>query len=162
VVTAGKSLQGSAVLFTKEYNPKPGLVAGTFAGSTVGMAVGTRIIERLEDDGYLGTEGRVAVLGRRFERRLDTLRKRMPRAIGEASGMGAMRAFVPFDGSAEIVSSLLKAAFEQGLLVHSAGKDPMKLRFLLPVNTTDEELEAGFTMLEKAITRVAEDHNLAC
>jgi 4-aminobutyrate aminotransferase-like enzyme len=162
VVTAGKSLQGSAVLFTKEYNPKPGLVAGTFAGSTVGMAVGTRIIERLEDDGYLGSEGRVAVLSRRFERRLDTLRKRMPRAIGEASGMGAMQAFVPFDGSAEIVSALLKAAFEQGLLVHSAGKDPMKLRFLLPVNTTDEELEAGFTMLEKAITRVAEDHDLAC
>jgi 4-aminobutyrate aminotransferase-like enzyme len=162
VVTAGKSLQGSAVLFTKEYNPKPGLVAGTFAGSTVGMAVGTRIIERLEDDGYLGSEGRVAVLGGRFGRRLDTLRKRMPRAIGEASGMGAMQAFVPFDGSAEIVSALLKAAFEQGLLVHSAGKDPMKLRFLLPVNTTDEELEAGFTMLEKAITRVAEDHDLAC
>ena len=50
VVTAGKTLQGSAVLFSKAYNPRPGLVAGTYAGSTVGMAVGTRIIERLEED----------------------------------------------------------------------------------------------------------------
>ncbi len=162
VVTAGKSLQGSAVLFTKEYNPKPGLVAGTFAGSTVGMAVGTRIIERLESEGYLGADGRIVVLAGRFDRRLESLRKRMPRAIGPASGMGAMQAFVPFDGSSEIVQALLKAAFEEGLLVVGAGKDPMKLRFLLPVNTTDEELEAGFTMLEKAMARVAEEHDLAC
>ena len=48
VVTAGKALQGSAVLFRRAYNPKPGLIAGTFAGASVGMAVGARIIERLE------------------------------------------------------------------------------------------------------------------
>lgn len=162
LVTAGKTLQGSAVLFTKEFNPKPGLVAGTFAGSTVGMAVGARMIERLETEGYLGEEGRISVLGRRFERRLESLRKRMPRAIGENSGMGAMQAFIPFEGAAETTMALLRAAYAEGLLVQPAGKDPMKLRFLLPVNTTDEELEAGFTMLEKAIRQVAEEHDLAC
>jgi 4-aminobutyrate aminotransferase-like enzyme len=162
VVTAGKMLQGSAVLFTRDYNPKPGLVAGTFAGSTVGMAVGTRIIERLETESYLGPEGRIAVLGRRFERRIESLRKRMPRAVGPRSGMGAMQAFVPFDGSAEVVNDLLKAAFEEGLLLHSAGANPMKLRFLLPVNTTDEELESAFTMLEKAMRRVGEARDLPC
>lgn len=162
LVTAGKTLQGSAVLFTPGYNPKPGLVAGTFAGSTVGMAVGRRIIERLETEGYLGAEGRIAVLGRRFERRVESLRKRMPRAVGPRSGLGAMQAFVPFDGSAEVVNALLKTAFEEGLLVHSAGSDPTKLRFLLPVNTTDEELESGFTMLEKAMRRVGEARNLPC
>ena len=162
LATAGKTLQGSAVLFSKTYNPKPGLVAGTFAGASVGMAVGARIIERLETEGYLGEEGRIALLGRRFERRLESLRKRLPRAVGERSGIGAMQAFVPFDGSAEIVKTLLKAALEEGLLVHSAGSNPTKLRFLLPVNTTDEELEAGLTMLEKAMRRVAEECGLPC
>jgi acetylornithine/N-succinyldiaminopimelate aminotransferase len=162
VVTAGKTLQGSAVLFSKAYNPKPGLVAGTFAGSTVGMAVGARIIERLEREGYLGPDGRIALLGRRFERRLESLRKRLPRAVGPRSGVGAMQAFVPFDGSAEIVSTVLRAAFEEGLLIHSAGANPAKLRFLLPVNTTDEELEAGLTMLEKAMRRVGEECGLPC
>jgi hypothetical protein len=33
---------------------------------------------------------------------------------------------------------------------------------LLPVNVTDEELEAGFTVLEKSIARVAEARGLAC
>jgi acetylornithine/N-succinyldiaminopimelate aminotransferase len=160
VATVGKALQGSAVLFRKAYKPRPGLIAGTFAGSTVGLAVGTRIIERLESDGYLGADGRIAILDGRFERRLDALRKRLPNAIGERSGMGAMQAFVPFDGSEEIVLAIVHAAFEEGLMVFGAGSHPSKIRMLLPVNTTDEELEAGFTICEKAIRRVAEERDL--
>ena len=155
-------LQASAVLFTKSYNPKPGLVAGTYAGSSVGMAVGARMIERLEQEGYLGPEGRVAILARRFERRLESLRKRAPRAVGAHSGIGAMQAFVPFDGSAELANAVLQAAYQEGLMLLTAGSNPTKLRMLLPLNTTDEELEAGFTMLEKACRRVAEERELLC
>jgi hypothetical protein len=36
------------------------------------------------------------------------------------------------------------------------------VRLLLPVNVTDEELESGFTMLEKALHRVAEERDLPC
>jgi 4-aminobutyrate aminotransferase-like enzyme len=162
VVTAGKTLQGSAVLFSKAYKPAPGLVAGTYAGSTVGMAVGARIIERLESEGYLGPDGRIAVLGGRFERRHEALRRRMPRAVGERSGTGAMQAFVPFDGSAQVVTAVLRAAFDEGLFLWSAGGHPAKLRFLLPFNTTDEELEAGFAMLEKAMRRVGQERDLPC
>jgi 4-aminobutyrate aminotransferase-like enzyme len=162
VATAGNMLQGSAVLFTRAYNPRPGLIAGTYAGSTAGMAVGARIIERFETESYLGPEGRIAVLGRRFERRLEALGKRMPRAIGARSGMGAIQAFVPFGGSAAVTSAILAAAFEEGLMALSAGANPTKIRMLLPVNTTDEELEAGFTMLEKAMRRVAEERDLPC
>lgn len=160
VATVGKALQGSAVLFRKGYKPRPGLIAGTFAGSTVGLAVGARIIERLESDGYLGADGRIAILGGRFARRLDALRKRLPNSIGERSGTGAMQAFVLFDGSEEITTAIVHAAFEEGLMVFGAGNHPSKVRMLLPVNTTDEELEAGFTMLEKAIRRVAEERDL--
>jgi 4-aminobutyrate aminotransferase-like enzyme len=162
VVTVGKILQGSAVLCTKAYNPKPGLIAGTYAGSTVGMAVGARIIERLEEQGYLGLDGRIAVLARRIERRFESLQKRMPRAVGPRSGMGAMQAFVPFDGTPEVVKTVLLAAFEEGLILMSAGSDPTKIRMLPPLNTTDEELEACFTILEKAMRRVAEECDLPC
>jgi hypothetical protein len=33
---------------------------------------------------------------------------------------------------------------------------------LLPLNTTDEELEVAFSMLEKAMRRVAEERDLPC
>jgi len=162
LVTVGKMLQGSAVLFRRAYNPKPGLVAGTYAGGTVGLAVGARILERLEAEGYLGPEGRIAVLGRRVERRFEILRERMPGAVGPHAGIGAMHGFVPFDGSAEVVRDVLHEAFDEGLLVFGAGSSPGRVRMLLPVNVTDEELEAGFTVLEKALGRVAEARGLPC
>jgi signal transduction protein with GAF and PtsI domain len=37
-----------------------------------------------------------------------------------------------------------------------------KIRMLLPLNTTDEELEVAFSMLEKAMRRVAEERDLPC
>jgi acetylornithine aminotransferase len=162
VVTVGKLLQGSAVLFRRSYKPKAGLVAGTFAGSTVGMAVGARILERLEQEGYLGPEGRVAVLGRRLARRIESLRRRAPKAVGISSGIGAMQAFVPFDGSQELAHAVLKAAFEEGVLLWGAGSSPTKIRMLPPLNVSDEELEAGFAALEKALRRVAAERDLAC
>jgi 4-aminobutyrate aminotransferase-like enzyme len=126
------------------------------------MAVGTRIIERLESEGYLGPDGRIALLTTRVERRFESLRKRLPRAVSGRSGTGAMHSFVPFDGSPAVVSAVLEAAFEEGLLIWSAGAKPGRIRLLLPVNVSDEELEAGFTMLEKALVRVGEQRGLEC
>lgn len=162
IATAGKLLQGSATLFCKEYNPRPGLVAGTYAGSTVGMAVGARIIERLETEGYLGAEGRTALLGGRIRRRFQSLAKRMPKAIGACVGSGAMQAFVPWNGTPEVVKAVLQAAFDEGLILLGAGANPGKIRLLPAVNTTDEELEACFAMLEKALVRVREEIGLPC
>ncbi len=162
LVTVGKVLQGSAVLYTKEYNPREGLVAGTYAGATVGMTVGARIIEKLADEGYLGPNGRVAGIARRVAARFDALALRMPRAIGPRSGIGAMQAFIPFDGAPATANAVIKAAFEEGVLVFGAGKDPMKIRMLLPVNVTDEELDAGFAALERALRRVANEKGLEC
>lgn len=162
VATAGKVLQGSAALFTRELAPRPGLVSGTYAGATVGMAVGARIVERLESDGYLGPEGRIALLGRRVERRFEALARRCPDAVSRWEGVGAMHAFVAFDGRPDVAEAVLRAAWDEGLLAFTAGSQPTRIRFLLPVNTTDEELEAGFAMLEKALRRVAAERGLAC
>ncbi|HME72612.1 MAG TPA: aminotransferase class III-fold pyridoxal phosphate-dependent enzyme [Myxococcota bacterium] len=162
LATAGKVLQGSAVLFSKEYNPREGLVAGTYAGSTVGMAVGARIIERLEAEGYLGRRGKLAALGRLVTRRFAALRRRLPVALSGHSGMGAMHAFVPFDGSRDVAMAVLRACFDEGLFAFSAGAGPTKVRWLLPVNVTDAELDTGFAILEKALRRVAHEWGLPC
>jgi 4-aminobutyrate aminotransferase-like enzyme len=162
VVTVGKLLQGSAALFRRAYNPRPGLLAGTYAGSTVGMAVGARIIERLESEGYLGPDGRIALMAGRFARRFDALAGRAPRAVSRRSGIGAMQACVAFGGDAETAQAVMQAAWEEGLMLFTAGANPTKLRMLLPLNTTDEEIEAGLSMLEKALLRVADARGLPC
>jgi acetylornithine/N-succinyldiaminopimelate aminotransferase len=155
VVTAGKALQGSAVLFRRAYNPKPGLVSGTYAGSSVGMTVAARMIERLERDGFLGRDGRIVQLGRRVKQHLAALRRLLPDAVADVDGVGAMWAFTPLDGSAAAADAVMRAALDEGLLLFSAGGDPTKIRLLLPVNTTNGELALGFERLAKALRRVA-------
>jgi acetylornithine aminotransferase len=104
----------------------------------------------------------VAVLGRRIEKRFEALAKRLPRAIGARSGLGAMQAFVPFDGAPDTVKAILMAAFDEGLILLNAGADPMRIRMLPPVNVTDEELESAFAILEKALRQVAESRGWPC
>jgi hypothetical protein len=41
----------------KDYNPPPRLVAGIYAGATVGMAVGARTTQRLESVRTVAREG---------------------------------------------------------------------------------------------------------
>jgi 4-aminobutyrate aminotransferase-like enzyme len=73
-----------------------------------------------------------------------------------------MQAFVPWHGTPEVVKDVLEACFEEGLILLSAGGNPTKLRMLPPVNTCDEELEAAFSILEKALRKVAEERELPC
>src|SRR4029077_20501476 len=80
VVTIGKLLQACGVLFTDEFNPKPGLVAGTFAGSTVALRTARRTLEMLCNDGHLGKDGKIEKLSKRFA---DNLRK-----LGEGNCKG--------------------------------------------------------------------------
>jgi 4-aminobutyrate aminotransferase-like enzyme len=162
VVTAGKALQGSAVLFRRAYNPKPGLISGTYAGASAGMAVGARIIERLEAGGYFGAQGHVARLGRRVKQRLARLARALPGAVSDLSGIGAMWAFTAFDGSAAAVDAVIRSALDEGLLLFSAGAHPVRVRLLLPVDTSDAELAAGFARLELALRRVAAQREAAC
>jgi 4-aminobutyrate aminotransferase-like enzyme len=154
VVTAGKILHGSATLFTDLYAPRPKLVAGTWAGSTVGMAMGARILERLEDEGYLGPQGGIVRLAARLDAAFDRLSQRLPGVITSRSGLGAMQAFVPWAGEAGRVAELIETCLEEGVLFQPAGGSPTKVRLLPPLNLTSEELEEAFAALERALRRV--------
>ena len=154
VVTAGKILHGSATLFSDSYKPRPKLVAGTWAGSSVGMAIGARILERLESEGYLGPQGRIARLARDIDAAFAALASRLPGVIGKRTGLGAMQAFVPWKGEAAQVADLIEASLEEGVLFAAAGAHPMKVRLLPPLNLTHDELEEAFAALERALRRV--------
>src|SRR5690606_9615914 len=60
VCTIAKTAQNGATFFTEEMNPKPGLIAGTFSGSTPSLRAGLEILEMLDNEGYMGPEGKIA------------------------------------------------------------------------------------------------------
>ncbi|MGH7963181.1 MAG: aminotransferase class III-fold pyridoxal phosphate-dependent enzyme [Candidatus Binatia bacterium] len=134
VVTVGKLLQNSAVLFRAEYQPDPGLISGTFAGSTVGMAVGRRIVEKLVDEDYLGPQGKIALLEQHARDGLARLQADLPGAIRSFTGMGAMWSFEPVQASHEGIKALLQECYRNGLILYYAGvgDGPYRVRMFLP------------------------------
>src|SRR5208337_55236 len=144
LITIGKVLQGSAVLFRREFMPDPGLVSGTFSGATVAMAVGRRIIEKLTSEEFFGPEGRIKRLETIAHEHLERLVRKHPGKIGEHDGVGAMVAFSVGDESKETTLKFVRRCFEAGLAMYCyyGGKRTPCVRMFLPAGAlTDEELE---------------------
>lgn len=151
LVTIAKTVQLGATLYTDEYNPKPGLIAGTFSGGTSSMTAGLEIIEMLEE-GYLGSNGRIAKIHEQFIQGLDELNAgTCENLVRDAGGMGLMIAFTPFDGKKEQVEALIKKLFKNGLIAFSCGKDPVRIRFLVPAIIQDHEIRLALQIVEKSI-----------
>ncbi|HVJ64858.1 MAG TPA: aminotransferase class III-fold pyridoxal phosphate-dependent enzyme [Bdellovibrionota bacterium] len=153
VVSCAKPIQAGAVLWSKDYAPKAGLIGGTFAGSSGTLAVGAKIVELLCEGSYFGSEGSV----QRFENfvKLDLASRREKWAkfgLGEANVTGGMIAFGMLDGGAESIKNLSLKYFANGVLSFWAGKSPVRMRFLPPMGIMTEEywLEA-MDVLDKTL-----------
>jgi 4-aminobutyrate aminotransferase-like enzyme len=154
VITVGKILQGSAVLFRNELAPDPNLISGTFSGATVAMAVGRRIIEKLVGEGFFGSQGREKQLERLCFERLEQLQRRYPDMLGGFQGIGAMVAFKLADGSYKRTRDFLHRCFEAGLALYhgGGGNQPSWVRMFLPAGViTDAELDEAFAIIERCL-----------
>lgn len=158
VVTVGKLLQNSAVLFRQDYQPDPALISGTFAGSTVGMAVGRRIVEKLLRENYLGPKGKIAALGQHTHDALTRLQTETSGAIRAISGVGAMWAFEPTGSSHDGIKALLQECYRNGLILYYAGvgAGPYRVRMFLPGGVaTPEDVDEAVRILRFSMTRLS-------
>ena len=147
VCTIGKTLQLSAALWTKEYNPKPGLVSGTFASSSSSFHSALSLLNILEP--YMGPEGRIQKIHTAWLTRLKSLEKES--LLSRIEGWGLMWGATPLDGKAEM-SRLLQKLFQKGLICFSCGKAPDKrLRFLLPAVVEDQHLDQALSILRESL-----------
>lgn len=152
IVTIAKTAQLGATLYTEEYNPKPGLIAGTFSGSTVSMTTGMAMIDMLVNEGYLGKKGRIQQIHQRFIEGLNKLGETTCKGkISDAGGLGLMLAFTPFDGKKEQVDAFLKKLFQNGVIGFPCGKDPVRARFLVPAIIQNEDIDLALQVIEKTI-----------
>jgi acetylornithine/N-succinyldiaminopimelate aminotransferase len=152
ICTIAKTAQVGATLYTEEYNPQPGLIAGTFSGATAALNAGIEIIEMMVNDNYLGPQGRVMDIHRKFIAMLNRLNETTCKGkVSDAGGMGLMIAFTPYEGKKEQVDALLKRMFANGIVAFSCGKDPVRVRFLVPAVIEDKDIEVAAQIIEKSI-----------
>jgi 4-aminobutyrate aminotransferase-like enzyme len=135
VVTVAKMLQASALLFTEEYNPKPGLMAGTFAGSNVGLRTARRTLELLREGGVLGPAGG-SCQGK----------------ISDIRAIGGMIAFQPHAGTMDDVKKTLMKLFDLGVVAFYCGHGPYLIRMLPPLGVMSEsEIDQVCGLIEKSV-----------
>ncbi len=153
VCTIGKMLQACMVLFTDEYNPKPGLVAGTFSGSTVALRTGRRTLELLTEGGFLGPEGRIEKLSARFAENLRKLSEGSCQGkLSEVRAIGGMIAFQPFGGTMDEIKKVLMKLFDKGVIAFYCGHGPYLVRMLPPLGVmSDADVDGVCKIIEEAL-----------
>lgn len=156
LVTIGKLSQVCATLFTKKYLPKPGLLSQTFTASTSAIRTSKLILEQLSTKEFLGSEGKIAQVGRYFTEKLTQLAAIHPELLCGPFGIGAMIAFTPLSGKATDVALFVQNLFQAGVISFVAGKDPTRVRFLVPVGAvTFSNIDKVLTIVEETLIQTA-------
>jgi 4-aminobutyrate aminotransferase/(S)-3-amino-2-methylpropionate transaminase len=135
--------------------PNPGEIGGTYGGSPLGCVAAMAVIEKIEREDLVGKSRKIGETIRTF---FTNLQKSIA-MIADVRGLGAMCAieFIHPETKApakEFVADLLKACYESGVIILSAGVHGNVVRFLTPLVITDEQLEEGLDIISEAIIKL--------
>lgn len=130
-----------------------GVIGGTFGGNALACAAALKTIEIMQKEDFAG---KARQIGARCSEVFNSWKEKYP-VVGDVRGIGAMIGieFVKDKASKEpnpeLVSKLVSYCAQHGLLVENAGTYLNVIRFLAPLVITDEQLEAGFNIMEDGI-----------
>ena len=152
-IAAGVPL--SAIIAREEIMeaPAPGTIGGTYCGNPLACAASLKTIEIMERE-HLAE--RSCKIGEKVMTRYLEMMDKYP-VIGDVRGLGGMVGieFVKDketkEPAAAFTSAVIQSCARMGLLVEGAGTYNNVIRFLAPLVMTDEQLEAGLDIFEKAI-----------
>lgn len=133
---------------------EPGGLGGTYGGNPLACAAAMAVFDIFEKEDLLS---RAVKLGRLVAGRLEAL-QRSVRVVGDARGLGAMRAIELVRDrrsqeplSEEDMKRILAQSAERGLLLIKAGQFNNVLRILPPLTIPLPELERGLDILEEVL-----------
>ena len=165
VFCVGKMTQACATLWTERYNPKPGLLSGTFTGNTSDFTVGSLLLDELSNGNNYGPKGKFAIHHAEFRSQVKKLIDKHPDWFPNApqtkelvGGVGGMMKFTPFGGDKNKVMKTCKYAYEEGVISFYCGHGPFHVRMLPPLPVMKmEDWPRVFECLERALARVAQE-----
>ncbi|HEV2488960.1 MAG TPA: 4-aminobutyrate--2-oxoglutarate transaminase [Candidatus Acidoferrales bacterium] len=164
ILITAKSLGGglplAAVTGRADMMDAPGVggLGGTFGGNPLACAAALAVLDTFAAENLFE---RAEQIGRKFAERARAWQKRWS-MIGEIRGLGAMQA-IEFVRSPETrepakeeTEQIIRACYEHGLIVLSAGTYGNVVRLLVPLVISDAEFEEGLTVLQSALESVCE------
>ncbi len=151
----GAGLPLAAVVGKAEIMDKvhPGGLGGTYGGNPVACAAALAVLEVFEQENLVE---KGAELGWTAIKRMQGWQERFP-IIGDVRGLGAMVAMelvrnrATKEPASTETSAILNRCRDKGLLLIKAGLYDNVVRLLMPLVTTQEQLNAGLDILESAL-----------
>lgn len=155
IVTLSKSIGGglpmAMVLLKPELDKwSPGEHSGTFRGFNPAFVAATVAIDTYWSDDTFSKE--IKVKAKLVEKRMNDLALRFSEQVNEVRGYGMIWG-VEFKDP-EITSAICSQAFEDGLIIETAGASDDVIKFLGSLIITEELINEGFDILESAIEKV--------
>ncbi|MBP9674472.1 MAG: aminotransferase class III-fold pyridoxal phosphate-dependent enzyme, partial [Bacteriovoracaceae bacterium] len=99
-----------------------------------------------------GQEGKIKKLEQTFLSRLNVLATTSCKdKITYVGGLGTMISFEVGSSSKQDTDKFLNKLFENGIVAYSAGRNPSRVRFLLPLCLTEKHIDEIFAIIEKTI-----------
>ncbi len=164
LLVSGKSLGGGLPLAgvtgrseIVDAVPAGGL-GGTFGGNPVACAAALAVLDEVATEGF---RARAQEIGERLRTSLEDIAGRVD-AVGDVRGLGPMvalelvRSRQTKEPAAALASATTAAARELGLVLLSCGLYGNVIRILVPLVISDEDLERGLELLERALVDAGE------
>jgi 4-aminobutyrate aminotransferase / (S)-3-amino-2-methylpropionate transaminase / 5-aminovalerate transaminase len=164
LLVSGKSLGGGLPLAgvtgraeIVDAVPAGGL-GGTFGGNPVACAAALAVLDEVSTESF---RMRAEEIGERLRTALEDIAARVD-AVGEVRGLGPMVALELVQSretkepAAALASATTTAARELGLVVLSCGLYGNVIRILVPLVISDEDLDHGLELLERALVDAGE------
>ena len=132
-----------------------GGLGGTYGGNPVACAAALAVLDVFEQEGILE---KAVALGKKLETKLTSYQSKYD-FVGGLRGMGAMRGFEILTGpnggpAADKAKAVVDYCHANGLILLACGTYGHVIRILAPLVITDEELEKGFSILEKGLDSI--------
>ncbi|MCA9407644.1 MAG: aminotransferase class III-fold pyridoxal phosphate-dependent enzyme [Candidatus Omnitrophica bacterium] len=158
VVTIGKMTQVCATLFSPDYNPKAAILSQTFTGSTTAIYACLATLDEIQNGGYLGPAGKIEQLSNYFRVKLQNIAEKFSKKLKGPFGMGAMIGMTVFDGDLETTKIFIQELYEAGVLCFLAGKNPYRVRFLMPMaGVSKEDIDHVSRIISAVIEKLNKD-----
>lgn len=154
-IAAGVPL--SAIIAREEIMeaPSKGTIGGTFGGNALACAAALKTIEIMERDHLadrsLEIGEKVTARYREWQEKYDCIGD--VRGLGGMIGLELVRSQKSKEPDAPLTAALIHECAQNGLLIENAGTYGNVIRFLAPLVITDEQLEAGLGIMEKALVK---------
>ncbi len=138
--------------------PHPGGLGGTYSGNPLACVAGIEAIKMIDTPEFLG---RAAEIGDRMREHLLDMQTEFP-IIGDVRGLGAMLAIeLVHDRNTKQPANLETTqvnleTVKRGLVTIRAGLYSNCVRFLPPLNITNEQIDEGMAVVREALAAVSE------